>query len=51
MISPMTPSGKYDEIVGDDVAVKLMHRWLKNYNGTVVTSCCLSITEGFSNNI
>lgn len=39
MVSPMTRSGKYDEIVHDEITVKLPHKWLKNWSGIVVINC------------
>lgn len=48
MISPMTLLGKYDEIMGDEITVMLMHKWLKNCNGIVVINRCLSNRKGLS---
>lgn len=49
MISPMTLSGKYDEIIGDEITIMLMYKWLKNCDNIVVINCLLSNCKGLSN--
>lgn len=51
MVSPMTLSGKYVEIVHDEITVKLPYKWLKNCSGIVVINYCLSNWKGLSHAI